>query len=295
MTTQRSILFAIVITGCAADEAVREGASTGTGTLGELATNASNFNGTAIGAGSTIWFSSVVKAPCDQATRIDLGDSAIDFDVAGVAVHVPVPNATLVLDPAVSTATVRFDGSWETTVPCAASGNVFLAGVAVAVPQALPGGIKPVTWSGRFGSDRATSIAWPWSAAVYTSFADNGEVGGKASDAALAPYQTSHHAGTPEGFVDYVIGGARGGGGSNFTGSLSGTVTPPVCEEIDPGDCGGGTEPPGGGGTEPPGGGGTEPPGSEPPGTTTVPTDGLPQLQPVPESGCTIVCRSRPP
>src|SRR5439155_361606 len=34
----------------------------------------------------------------------------------------------------------------------------------------------------------------------------------------------SDHAGTPEAFKPYVIGGARGGGGSNYTGSLSGTV-----------------------------------------------------------------------
>src|SRR5262249_22678755 len=41
-------------------------------------------------------------------------------------------------------------------------------------------------------------------------------------------YQNSHHAGTPENFRNFVTGGARGGGGSNFTGSYSATasVTP---------------------------------------------------------------------
>jgi hypothetical protein len=41
-------------------------------------------------------------------------------------------------------------------------------------------------------------------------------------------YQNSDHAGTPEYFQTYVIGGATGGGGSNFTGSYSATaaVTP---------------------------------------------------------------------
>jgi hypothetical protein len=36
-------------------------------------------------------------------------------------------------------------------------------------------------------------------------------------------YLNSHHAGTPENFTPYVVGGARGGGGSNYTGSYSGT------------------------------------------------------------------------
>src|SRR5204863_307298 len=39
------------------------------------------------------------------------------------------------------------------------------------------------------------------------------------------PYNNSDHAGTPESFKSFVVGGARGGGGSNYTGSLSGTVT----------------------------------------------------------------------
>jgi hypothetical protein len=35
-------------------------------------------------------------------------------------------------------------------------------------------------------------------------------------------YRNSDHAGTPENFKEFVIGGARGGGGSNWTGSWSG-------------------------------------------------------------------------
>jgi len=36
-------------------------------------------------------------------------------------------------------------------------------------------------------------------------------------------YNDSEHAGTPENKKQFVTGGARGGGGSNFTGSWSGT------------------------------------------------------------------------
>jgi hypothetical protein len=39
------------------------------------------------------------------------------------------------------------------------------------------------------------------------------------------PCANSDHAGTPERFLEFVIGGAMGGGGSNFTGSYSGTKT----------------------------------------------------------------------
>src|SRR5258708_13791470 len=38
-------------------------------------------------------------------------------------------------------------------------------------------------------------------------------------------YQNSDHAGTPENFESKVTGGATGGGGSNYTGSYSGTVS----------------------------------------------------------------------
>jgi hypothetical protein len=50
----------------------------------------------------------------------------------------------------------------------------------------------------------------------------------------VSAYQNSDHAGTPEAFLPYVIGGATGGGGSNYTGSLSSTqqVTPAVLSSL---------------------------------------------------------------
>jgi hypothetical protein len=94
------------------------------------------------------------------------------------------------------------------------------------VPGGLPGGIDPVTISGTFGSDTpGLSFEWKWAAAVYTSFSDDlNAVGVKPIDGNDAnPYDNSDHAGTPENFKDSVTGGARGGGGSNWTGSYSGT------------------------------------------------------------------------
>jgi hypothetical protein len=51
-------------------------------------------------------------------------------------------------------------------------------------------------------------------------------------DNKASAYKNSDHAGTPESFKAFVTGGARGGGGSNYTGSWSGTdgVTP-VCTQ----------------------------------------------------------------
>jgi hypothetical protein len=65
---------------------------------------------------------------------------------------------------------------------------------------------------------------------VYTNFSgDYNALGIKpVDDNHLTQYQNSDHAGTPEAFRKYVIGGAIGGGGSNYTGSYSSTghVTP---------------------------------------------------------------------
>jgi hypothetical protein len=44
-------------------------------------------------------------------------------------------------------------------------------------------------------------------------------------DNKASQYLNSDHAGTPENFKPYATDGATGGGGSNYTGSYSGTAT----------------------------------------------------------------------
>jgi len=70
-------------------------------------------------------------------------------------------------------------------------------------------------------------VQWKWGAAVYTYFTtDYNALQVKASHQNACGVNNSDHAGTPEGtdtstgesFKGFVIGGARGGGGSNFTG-----------------------------------------------------------------------------
>jgi len=95
------------------------------------------------------------------------------------------------------------------------AGNDFVSGLAFQVPFDFPGGINPVTWSGTFSSDTSgLTIHWHGAAAVYNSFSnDYNSLGVKPTDDNSASiYQNSDHAGTPENFKPFVVGGARGGG-----------------------------------------------------------------------------------
>jgi hypothetical protein len=192
----------------------------------------SNFNGTPIHAGDTVWFSSVAKVSGLGASPVTLRvvNAEIDFTANGVSYALPVPDVAITFSPTAATATTTFDASsntWLTTVPTGLGGNVFLSGLALPVPSGLPGGINPVTWKATFQSDTAgLSVNWQWAAAAYTQFGtDYSALGVKpVDDNHASAYQNSDHAGTPENFKTYVTGGARGGGGSNFTGSLSPTA-----------------------------------------------------------------------
>ncbi|HEY9152283.1 MAG TPA: hypothetical protein VIN60_05305, partial [Anaerolineales bacterium] len=146
--------------------------------------------------------------------------------------YLPVPDTLITISPTATQAATTFNtqmNRWETTVPTSYTGNIFLGGLAFQVPAGgLPGGINPVTWSGQFTSDTAgVSLNWQWAAAVYTQFnADLNQVGVKPIDGdKLNSYTNSDHAGTPENYKSYVTGGARGGGGSNWTGGYSGTAS----------------------------------------------------------------------
>jgi hypothetical protein len=188
----------------------------------------SNFNGTPINAGNYIWFTSVLNPS-------GLGSNPVTFHFTGQTItsanfNLNVPDADVTFDPNVNFATTTFSGGkWVTTVPSSGlPGNTFFSALGYLVPANLPGGINPVTWSGTISTATpGASLKWQWAAAVYTSFsADNNLLGVKPVDANKKnPYLNSDHAGTPENFKQFVIGGARGGGGSNFTGSLSGTET----------------------------------------------------------------------
>jgi hypothetical protein len=194
----------------------------------QLATSIrSNFNGTAINAGNYIWFTSVLKPsglPTNQPVTIHFTNQSITSS----AFTLPVPNATVVFDPAATMASTTFAGGMPvTTVPSfGLKGNTFFSALSYLVPANIPGRLNPVTWSGTISSDTpGVSIVWKWAAAVYTSFSsDYNALGVKPVDDKNASiYQNADKAGTPENFKPFVIGGARGGGGANYTGGYSGS------------------------------------------------------------------------
>lgn len=197
----------------------------------------SNFNGTAISTGNSIWFNSILKVKdMDEiGGSVRFVNSIIQFTANGINYNLIVPDAMITFSPTATVATTTFNviiNAWETIIPSSYSGNVFLSGLAYQLMENLPGGINPVTWSGQFWADKpGLTVEWKWAAAVYTQFsADYNAIGVKPVDGdKLNPYHNSDHAGTPENFKSYVIGGARGGGGSNYTGGYSGTKSVLLC------------------------------------------------------------------
>ena len=158
-------------------------------------------------------------------------NQTIQFTDNSVLYTLNVPDAKVTFDAGAPVATTVFNtgtNTWETVSQPALAGNTFLSGLAFQVPVNFSGGINPVTWSGTFSSDTSgITFHWQWAAAVYTTFSTNyNALGVKPVDDNMASiYQNSDHAGTPENFKAFVTGGARGGGGSNFTGSLSATAS----------------------------------------------------------------------
>jgi hypothetical protein len=207
---------------------------------GATSTIASNFNGTAIAAGSFIWFSAALKVQGvgSQGATITFSKQSIRFMANGFlydTANASMPDSSVTISPSFTQAATTFDETtrtWRTVTPPNTAGNIFLSGYAFdqslfAQQGGLPGGISPVTWSGQFASSSpGVSVKWQWAAAVYTAFSTgNNNLGVKpVDDNQASAYKNSDHAGTPENFKTFVVGGARGGGGSNFTGSLSATA-----------------------------------------------------------------------
>ena len=214
----------------------------------EQSANTSNFNGTPIEGGTYIWFNANFTASGipSSGTTISFTNSTIQFD-ADHAYNLAVPNARITFSPSATCASTSFDtltNTWMTTVPIAGSDEIFLSGLAFRVPAtfANAGGKVNgnVVWQGTFGTNvPGITIHWKWGAAVYSTFSTNYNLlSVKPTHSNSCSFNNSDHAGTPEGvdsqsgkpFKAFVIGGARGGGGSNWTGSWSGTVSvAPLC------------------------------------------------------------------
>jgi len=102
-------------------------------------------------------------------------------------------------------------------------------GLAYQVPVNFPASIANVRWTTNIKIDRAsTSVNWRWSAAAYTTFATHSGINVKPiTSSTQNPYPNTDAAGTPENFKSSLVSGARGTGGTSYTGSFvnSGSIT----------------------------------------------------------------------
>ena len=187
------------------------------------------FNSTAIPAAAYLWFSGRMKVTGlgTLPTSITFDRSVINFTAGATPYELAVPAGTVTFLPTASSSSTSFGvAGWSTTVsPANNSQYVFLTGLAFPAPAGgLPGKISPVTWTGRYVTAQpGLVIEWSWSAAVYSSFsADYNTLGVKPVDGSQQnPYANSDQAGAPQNYKSFVAAGARGKGGSNYTGSAS--------------------------------------------------------------------------
>jgi hypothetical protein len=197
-------------------------------------TLSANFNSTSIPAGRYIWFNSSLNPGSlgggSTTVTMNITNGVIRFTANNVQYTLSVPDARIRFDASVTSATTQFvDNVWETVVPRSFSSYIFMGGLAYQVPVNFPGSISNVRWTANVNIDRTnTSVNWRWSAAVYTTFAGNAGVNVKPiSSSTQNPYPNSDAAGTPENFKSFLVSGARGAGGSNYTGNFvsSGNIT----------------------------------------------------------------------
>jgi hypothetical protein len=194
----------------------------------------SNFNGTIISPGNFIWFNLNFKA-----SGIPSTGAQVNFTNASVTIMTPkngtfmyaIPDGQINFSPSATCATTMFNGTtWVTTVPVTGSDEILLSALGIQVPVDFKA--SNITLTGQFtASTGGISISWKAGAAVYTTDVTQPNYNNlgvkpthtKACLTACMPSNNSDHAGTPECVKKMVIGGARGGGGSNFTGSWTAT------------------------------------------------------------------------
>jgi len=181
--------------------------------------SSSNFNNFSINTGNYLWFTSVLKAQGLGTTPVTITFTNQTITSPNFNLNLVVPDATVTFDPAVNFATTTFGpgGVSTTTVPSnpTLKGNTFFSALSFLVPANLPRSVRPVIWSGTISTDTpGVKVNWQWAAAVYTNFnADYTLLGVKPVDDKVS-----------------VIGGATGGGGHNFTGSLGPSKTVGPCQ-----------------------------------------------------------------
>lgn len=183
-----------------------------------------SWNGFTAPAGSVVWINAHISNPKNVPTNTI---TTVNFTAVSLVVNsttYALPNGQVVFNPATSTPTtvVNADGSWTTTVNPSFNNDIFFDGQAIPVDSNLENGGHGNTGStlsfSTNSSDSSLSFQWQWGAAVYTSWPGN-------AGANIEPVHAKLQAGAPQNTAVEadLIQGPRGGGGSNFTGSWSGT------------------------------------------------------------------------
>ena len=179
-----------------------------------------------VGSTDVVWINAHIGTPSgiptNETTTVQF--TGVTFVLNGQTY--PLPDGFLIFDPsAPATPTTSFDatfkpnGRWVTTLnPNDLSDEIFFDGQAILVDSNISGGGSATISYTTKSTDNDLAFNWQWSAAVYTSWPGNNQ-------AEILAYHQSLHAGTPlnPAVQQSLIQGPRGGGGSNYTGSWSGT------------------------------------------------------------------------
>jgi hypothetical protein len=182
-----------------------------------------SWNGFTAPSGSVVWINAHLDAknvPTSTITTVDLTGVTLVVNATSYA----LPNGQVVFNPATTTPStvVNPDGSWTTTVNPTFTDDIFFDGQAIVVDTNLENGGHGNTGStfsfSTNSSDASLQFQWQWGAAVYTSWPGD-------AAANIEPIHGKLQAGAPQNTAVQadLIQGPRGGGGSNFTGSWSGT------------------------------------------------------------------------
>ena len=194
-----------------------------------FSTISSNFNGTDIPFPRYLWFNSHLTTVSGAVGSVTIlaRNQKITFTDGTTNYNLSVPDAQVEIDTlrrAVGPSTVFENDHWVTRLTDS-DNDPFISGLAfpVPAPAGLPGGINPVSWTADFYADQpGVDLNWQWSAAAYSSFStDYNSLAVTSIDGANGFSQS----GTPGAYANFVVGGGRGGGGSNYTGSNSATGT----------------------------------------------------------------------
>jgi hypothetical protein len=215
----------------------------------------SNFNGTSVTNPEYVWFTahitSLTGIPAAGGTLYFTNQtiSITDPSLPGGSTILAVPNGSITFNPFVPTPTITFDAFGSHTTVANTSNNPILSALSWQVP--LPatidvGGANPVVWKGNVGISwvptATVKMSWQWAAAAYNPFTT-----AYSSLGVLPTDQNGMQSGTPMNYIadaeacinvgagdNCLAGGARGGEGSNYTGSNSGTASVYVSQTVTP-------------------------------------------------------------